>query len=101
VPSALVSHDSGWKLRAGPGFTAHVQLTLSDSAPFSGTSMAAPHVTGVAALVWSARPTLTAAQVRRLLESTARDLGPQGKDRDHGYGLVQARAALQALEALP
>jgi subtilisin family serine protease len=101
VPSALVSHDSGWKLRAGPGFTAHVQLTLSDYAPFSGTSMAAPHVTGVAALVWSARPTLTAAQVRRLLESTARDLGPQGKDREHGYGLVQARAALQALEALP
>jgi subtilisin family serine protease len=101
VPSALVSHDSGWKLRAVPGVTAHVRLTKSDYAPFSGTSMAAPHVTGVAALVWSARPSLTAAQVRQLLESTAKDLGPAGKDRDHGYGLVQARAAMQALEALP
>jgi subtilisin family serine protease len=101
VPSALVSHSSGSRLKAALGHTTHVQLLKSDYAPFSGTSMAAPHVTGVAALVWSARPGLKAAQVRQLLETTAKDLGPAGRDRDTGFGLVQARAALQALEALP
>ena len=67
-----------------------------DYALFSGTSMAVPHVTGAAALVWSARPELSAAQVRALLESTARDLGPPGRDPAYGFGLVQARAALDA-----
>jgi subtilisin family serine protease len=100
VPSAQVSHETGDKMRAVPGITTHVQLTQSDYAPFSGTSMAAPHVTGVAALLWSARPGLTAAQVRQLMESTAKDLGLEGRDRDHGYGLVRAHAAMQALQAM-
>ena len=68
-----------------------------DYAFFTGTSMAVPHVSGVAALVWSARPELSAAQVRGLLESTAKDLGAPGRDPQTGFGLVQARAALQAL----
>jgi len=101
VPSAQVTHETGGKMRTVPGITMHVQLTKSDYAPFSGTSMAAPHVTGVAALLWSARPELSAAQVRQLMESTAKDLGADGRDRDHGFGLVQAKAAMLALEALP
>jgi subtilisin family serine protease len=59
--------------------------------------MATPHVTGVAALVWSARPSLTATEVRTLLESTAKDLGESGHDTRYGFGLVQAKAALDAL----
>jgi subtilisin family serine protease len=101
VPSAQVSNETGGKMRTVPGITTHVELTQSDYAPFSGTSMAAPHVTGVAALLWSARPELGAAQVRQLMESTAKDLGADGRDRDHGFGLVQAKAAMLALEALP
>ncbi|HEX8704989.1 MAG TPA: S8 family serine peptidase, partial [Myxococcaceae bacterium] len=101
VPSAQVSNETGEKMRAVPGITTHVQLTQSDYRHISGTSMAAPHVTGVAALVWSARPGLKAAQVRQLLESTAKDLGADGRDRDHGFGLVQAQAALRALAAMP
>jgi len=101
VPSAQVSNETGGKMRAVPGITTHVQLTHSDYAPFSGTSMAAPHVAAVAALVWSAQPSLKAAQVRHLLETTAKDLGADGRDRDHGYGLVQAHAAIQAIPTLP
>jgi subtilisin family serine protease len=101
APSVLVSHTSGEALKRMMGFTAHVTLHLTDYVRASGTSMAAPHVAGVAAIVWSQRPTLTAAQVRGLLESTAKDLGAPGRDRDSGYGLVQAQAALEALEALP
>jgi subtilisin family serine protease len=100
VPGVVVSHDLGESMRRMAGFQAHVKLHKADYEYASGTSMAAPHVAGVAALVWSARPSLTAAQVRQLLQSSARDLGDPGKDLDYGYGLVHASAAIQALELL-
>jgi subtilisin family serine protease len=101
VPAALVSHEAGVLMRRMAGLNTHVTLHRSDYTMASGTSMATPHVTGVAALVWSRRPSLTAVQVRALLQSTAKDLGPTGWDPDYGYGMVQAAAALQALEDLP
>lgn len=61
----------------------------------SGTSMAQPHVAGVAALVLQAAPRLTAAQVEELLERTATDLGDPGKDKSYGYGMVNAFKAGQ------
>ena len=62
----------------------------------SGTSMAAPHVAGAAALLRSKNPGLTAQQVSDCLTTTALDLGPSGWDNEYGNGLVQARAALDA-----
>jgi serine protease len=59
----------------------------------SGTSMATPHVAGVAALVWSLAPTATADQIRTALVTTAKDLGVQGQDPVYGFGLVDALAA--------
>lgn len=64
---------------------------------WDGTSMATPHVSAVAALVWSAFPELTNAQIRTALTSTAIDLGIAGKDNLYGYGLVQAKAAIVLL----
>ena len=61
---------------------------------FSGTSMASPHVAGVAALVLAAGRATTATGVARLLTRTARDLGVAGKDTAYGAGLVRADAAL-------
>ena len=66
----------------------------------SGTSMAAPFVAGVAALVVEEFPDLTAAQVRTRLTDTAKDLGPRGFDPDFGYGAVNPAGAL-GLSALP
>ncbi|HRV79933.1 MAG TPA: S8 family peptidase [Planctomycetota bacterium] len=63
---------------------------------YQGTSMAAPHVAGVAALIRSENPSLTVAQVEAILTSTATDLGAVGKDNLYGYGLVNAFAAVQA-----
>ncbi|NIM06605.1 MAG: PKD domain-containing protein, partial [Armatimonadetes bacterium] len=62
---------------------------------FEGTSMAAPHVSGVAALLISAGASGPDA-VRNLLESTAEDKGPAGWDAGYGWGIVDARAALNA-----
>ncbi|WP_456474151.1 S8 family peptidase [Candidatus Pyrohabitans sp.] len=57
----------------------------------SGTSMAAPFVTGMAALYWSENKTLSNSELRELLRNTALDLGEEGKDNVYGYGLVLAK----------
>lgn len=64
---------------------------------WSGTSMATPHVSAVAALVWSKYPSLTNATIRNALTSTALDLGAAGRDTSYGYGLVRAKAAIDSL----
>ena len=61
----------------------------------SGTSMATPHVSGVAALIKSIHPDWTPQQIKDALINTAEDLGAPGKDDEYGYGLVDAYAALQ------
>lgn len=66
----------------------------------SGTSFAAPFVSGAAALLFSARPNITAAQVRALLISSATDLGPAGRDTTYGAGLIDLPAAFAALNIL-
>ncbi len=72
-------------------------ITGSGYEAWDGTSMATPHVSAVAALVWSADPTWTNAEIRTALQATAFDLGTAGKDVYYGYGLVQAKAALDYL----
>lgn len=66
-----------------------------------GTSMAAPLVAGAAAMVWSANPDLTAAEVRQILRDTATDLHTPGRDDETGWGLVDAHAALERALTAP
>lgn len=58
---------------------------------YNGTSMASPHVAGVAALVWEAKSNLTNVELRELLQQTAKELG---SPNHYGYGLVQALPAI-------
>ena len=64
----------------------------------SGTSIAAAHVSGVVALILERKPGLDPDAVRRVLLSTARDLGTPGRDDQFGAGLADAYQALLALE---
>jgi serine protease len=64
---------------------------------WNGTSMATPHVSAVAALLWSYNTSLTNVQIRNTMAQSALDLGAAGRDNAYGYGLVQAYTALQAL----
>ena len=66
-----------------------------------GTSMAAPHVSGTAALVWSTNPSLSRDQVEAILLETADDLGPPGRDDRYGYGRVNAERAVRRAGSLP
>jgi subtilisin family serine protease len=74
---------------AGPGVGVHSAWTGGGYKRINGTSMATPHVAGVAALHLQADPSVTADDLRALLKMQARPLGPV---RDFGAGLVQVPA---------
>jgi subtilisin family serine protease len=96
IPSVGASKADGEALLAnslGQASTVSVFGLPDLYAAYDGTSMATPHVSGVAAVVWSLHPGCTAEQVRSTLNKTAIDLGPAGRDVNFGYGLVQAKAA--------
>lgn len=94
---------SGGVLRQKPDITAAdgVSTATPGFNPFYGTSAAAPHAAAIAGLLKSAIPTLTAAQVRSLLISTAIDIEAAGTDRDTGVGIVMPTPALAAAGAAP
>lgn len=64
---------------------------------WQGTSMATPHVSGVAALIWSHYPTKTAQEIWNTLTESALDLGEPGRDDSYGHGLIQADKAIELL----
>lgn len=84
---------------AGPGVGVNSTWNNGGYNSISGTSMASPHVAGVAALVWSNHPQCTAAQIRAALNATAQDRGTAGRDTSFGFGIVQAKAAHDRLTA--
>lgn len=69
--------------------------------PFCGTSAAAPHVAGIAALLIERVPTLSTEQLRGVLTGTAVDLGPPGFDFTYGFGRADAFQALAFVTSGP
>jgi thermitase len=83
-----------WIDLAAPGVNIYSALPSNAYGSKNGTSMACPHVTGVAALSWTAFENYTVKQIRRLMEFDAEDLGDDGYDPYYGYGLVNARRSV-------
>jgi hypothetical protein len=61
----------------------------------SGTSQAAPHVSGLAAMVRTQHEDLSALEVQQVIENAARDVGDDGPDPDTGHGMVSASNTLE------
>jgi len=102
IPAISLSQADGQTLVATQiGQTGSLVTTFtkpgSGYEAWDGTSMATPHVSAVAALVWSQVPGATNQQIRDALDSTALDRGVPGRDFAYGYGIVQAKAALDFL----
>lgn len=84
----------------GSSILSVAKTSTSDYKTLSGTSMATPIVSGVAALVYSAYPGITAQQVLDIIHETATDLGEEGFDAETGYGEINASAAVSKAHEL-
>ena len=73
--------------------SADISIGASNYGFMSGTSMATPAVSGIAALVWSNHNECTGTEIREALKATAEDGGTAGNDAYFGYGIVKAAAA--------
>lgn len=90
-------------LSAVPGTDGSAIFTAPNGATYgykTGTSMAAPHVSGVIAVLMEAYPSYSAAEIVRLMYATAEDLGAPGVDAVYGHGLVRLDRALTGAPAL-
>jgi len=102
VALSLTQEDGQYLVANKLGETGDLSATMDNPASgyeaWGGTSMATPHVAGVAALIWSSDPSLTNVEIREAMAETALDLGDEGRDIFFGYGLVQAAAAIDYLD---
>lgn len=83
---------------AAPGVSIASTYPSNQYAALSGTSMASPHVTALAALIRSANPDLKNTDVMRIIKETAMDLGTSGNDKYFGSGLIDVASALKAAQ---
>jgi subtilisin family serine protease len=82
-----------------PGETIYSSLPGNTYEAWNGTSMACPHVAGLAGLILSRNPNLTNEQVRQIMAATSQDLGSVGRDSYYGFGRINAYAALSQTPA--
>jgi serine protease len=104
IPAVSMARADGLAALGGVGSSATVDNVAGVAGQsyngyeyYDGTSMATPHVSGVAALVWSNFPNKSNAEIRDALQKTALDKGAAGKDNSYGWGIVQAKAAYDLL----
>jgi subtilisin family serine protease len=88
----------GGDIEAGFGIIS--TLPGNDYGMQQGTSMAAPHVTGLAGLMKNLNPNLTNADIRNLINTTAFDYGDAGWDQYFGFGMINAVGAVEAAQGV-
>lgn len=97
IPAVGATQEDGAALMAANSIS--INIGTSDYGFMSGTSMATPAVSGIAALVWSNHSDCTGTEIRDALKATAADGGVAGHDDYFGSGIVKAKAASDYLDA--
>jgi subtilisin family serine protease len=81
---------------SAPGQCVYSSIQTANYAFYDGTSMATPHVSGLACLMWSFNPALSNDEIEQILKDTVDDKGAAGWDSSFGWGRINARAAMEA-----
>lgn len=101
IPVVMIEQSVGEQIvksyQQGQKSKLTLEVTIDDYSSFNGTSMATPHVSGVVALMKAVNPKLSPQQVKRILEETAKALGPNPQN-EFGHGLVQADLAVASAQ---
>ncbi|MBF2016268.1 MAG: S8 family serine peptidase [Rivularia sp. T60_A2020_040] len=115
TPGERISYDNWWGSNYGNGLTVTAPSEfISTSANrdasgnfdfgynenFNGTSASTANVSGVASLLWSVNPNLSATQIKAIISETAYDLGSQGYDTVYGNGFINADAGVRRALAI-
>ena len=80
---------------AAPGVAVRSCDSFNGYQESSGTSMAAPHIAGVVALISEANPNLTSDEIKQIMFDASTDLGSSGEDIEYGWGIIDAFEAVQ------
>ena len=97
IPVFSVPREQGLMLLTeGSGFIT-IRMLEYGYLRLSGTSMASPHVAGVAARIWASRPQCSIEQIETAIFETAIDLGDKDRDDIYGHGFIQAVSAYEYL----
>jgi serine protease len=98
IPVAMVEKQVGESIveaiSAGHTVSSSISVERTDHAAFAGTSMASPHVAGVAALIKSANPSLNALQIKSIMKATATPVTAESGENEYGAGIVNAARAV-------
>ncbi len=106
ILSTVYGSDSALDAQLVDGGNGNVLLEVLERVPtysygwMTGTSMAAPHVTGALGLLFERFPYLDSAQVRDILLTTATDLGAEGVDDVYGWGMMNLAKAVEGYGSL-
>jgi subtilisin family serine protease len=94
--------STGGMVRNKPDIAAAdcVRVATPGFSPFCGTSAAAPHAAAIAALMLSAKPEMTVAEVRQAFIASSFDIEAAGWDRDSGHGLIMADRVLKLITGI-
>jgi subtilisin-like proprotein convertase family protein len=103
TPGNLLFSNNGGQLITKPDLTAAdgVSTSVPTFDPFFGTSAAAPHAAAIAALIKSARPNMSQNKIRSALTQSVVDIEAAGRDRDSGFGIIDAFRVLDFIGAAP
>ena len=84
---------------SGPGVSVLSTWPGGGYKKLSGTSMATPHISGLAALILQSNPSLKAAQIEGIINNTSTDEGESGMDSFFGHGIANAKAAIDMVKS--